>query len=141
VTVKMRHHKTCFYFGKEPCFHFYVMGGLPILEVPTQCWAHHMPIFEIFILKKLGVHPAREGGDCLLFVIPDVFFHMFPVAPHFNPLFISLYFMKGVPPRTLTKVCFYFGGGKHFYAFMLGCPFFRKRCSWFHLTVPSYFFK
>jgi hypothetical protein len=131
-----------FLFWERTLFPLLCYGRPPIPKVPTRCRAHHMPIFEIFILKKLGVHPAREGGgDCLLFLIPDVFLHMFSVAPHFNPLFFSLCFMKGVPRGTLTKVCFNFGGRKHFYAFMLACPFFRKHCSSFHLTVPSSFFK
>jgi len=38
--VKMKYHKTCFYFGKESCFHFCVMGGPPyskcILVVPSS---------------------------------------------------------------------------------------------------------
>ncbi len=59
--VKMKHHKTCFYFGKEPCFDFYVMGGPHIPNI-FRWWPHPMAISEIFTLKKLRLHLRLGGG-------------------------------------------------------------------------------
>jgi len=44
--VKMKHPKTCFYFGKELCFHFCVMGGPPIPNI-FGWWPHPMVILRL----------------------------------------------------------------------------------------------
>jgi len=63
----MKHHKTCFYFGKEPCFNFYVMEGPHIPNI-FRWWPHPMAISEIFTLKKLRLH-MRLGGGGGIFVL------------------------------------------------------------------------
>jgi hypothetical protein len=66
----MKHHKTCFYFGKEPpCLDFYVLGGPHIPKI-FGWWAHPMAICDIFTLKKLCVHLCWGGGGnfCSLFI-------------------------------------------------------------------------
>jgi hypothetical protein len=43
---QMKHHKTCFYFKKEPCLDFYVLGGPHIPKI-FHCWVHPMAISDL----------------------------------------------------------------------------------------------
>jgi len=134
--VQVKHHKTCFYFRNEPCFPFYVMGGPPIPNI-FRCWAHPMTICEIFTLQKLRLHlrlgGGWEGGVLLFFFFPHLFFScclicsqwrllLIPYSSRLGSSFIHISSERGARGKH-DKICFYFVGGKHIYAFMLGLSF------------------
>jgi len=142
--VQVKHHKTCFYFGNEPCFHFYVMGGPPIPNI-FWCSVHPMAICEILpliacppdglVLFLLGM--GSEGSFVFSPLLPNLFPpssqmlpKMFLITPRFYPLcFARRWTPFNISYNPRLHVYFYFaiGAAKRCFLF-LGAPCSQIKC-------------